>query len=113
MSRSTIAFPRRGRKDFGGHPVHRAPHHIAAAWTYRSLCSRKRLAHAWGTDLTTAGRYRNGAIVGALSRLLWEVVLLERAGIATDEVHELVRRAAIRERRARVREGAPQIWRAA
>lgn len=86
------------RKATAVRPMHCA-YHAAAAYTYRSLCSRKRLAFAWRIDVTNAGRYRNGSIYGALTRLLWEIILLERQGIRTTRIYELVRRAALRERR--------------
>ncbi len=96
---ATMRQPMAPRKEFGVRAVHRDPFHVAAAWTYRSLCSRKRLASAWQIHLPTAGRYRNGIIIGALTRLLWELVLLEREGIRTTRVLRLLRRAALRERR--------------
>lgn len=74
-------------------------HHIASAYVYGTLCSSKKLAYAWKILPATARKYRLGMIVGALTRILWEVVLLERQGIRTTAMWSLIRRAALRERR--------------
>lgn len=99
MTGITVAPMSPIRKGVDMQTVQSCPFHVAACWTYRTLCSEKRLAYSWRIDQTTAGRYRNGQIVGALTRLLYEVILLERAGIRTTVVYQLVRRTALRERR--------------
>lgn len=89
------------RKSFGGHAVPdmlRDPYHIAAAFSYGSLCSSKRLAFAWKIDRSTARKYVRGVVVGALSRIAWEIALLERAGIRTTRILALLRRVAMRNR---------------
>lgn len=73
--------------------------HVASAFTYRSLCSAKRLARAWQVDHTTALRYQSGAMIGALTRLAWELVLLLRAGIDPLPILEFLQRVVEVEKR--------------
>lgn len=85
------------RKAFGGHgvpAVPRDPYHTAAAFTYRSLCSPKRLAYAWQINVSTARKYGRGDVVGSLTRLAWEIALLERAGIDTRPMRAFLARVA-------------------
>jgi hypothetical protein len=68
------------RKENGVRPAH-DPIHVAASFTYRRLCSEKKLARAWRVNRATASRYRTGSTISSLTRVCWEVYQLEASGI--------------------------------
>lgn len=102
MNPVTVSGLSAPRKGFGVHRTH-APaqdlYHVGAAFTYRILCTEKRLAWAWGINRATASKYRSGAVIGALTRIAWEIALLERRGIDTTPIWAYLRRVALHNRR--------------
>lgn len=85
------------RKDPAAHAM-RDPIHVGAAFVYGRICSPKKLALAWRILAATARKYRTGAVVGALTRIAWEIDRLESIGVSTDAVLGFLHRVALRAR---------------
>lgn len=96
---STLSRAAAPRKGPDVHAAQQDPIHVAAAFTLRTTCKDKELMLAWKIDRTTAFRYRTGAIVGALTRIAWELVLLERSGKSVRPILRFLLRAARHGRR--------------